>query len=384
MIINKLKGGQMENSTKIWLGIIALAVIVLILIGTLTGNIVKRDKVTVGVILPMTGEVAAIGLNSKAAMELAAKEINENGGINGQELELIFEDGKCNSKDAANAANKLINIDGVDIIIGGMCSGETMSAAPIAESSETVLLSFCSSAPTVTNAGDYVFRVMPSDSYQGKFAAEYAYNELGARKVAVIYPLGDYGVGIKNAFTKNFEALGGEIVIEQGVEQTTKDLRTPLTKIKAENPDVIYFVAYADAAIIGLKQIKELGIKAQILGGDAWDDPKIIEEAKDSAEGVRYVMPYAPLNLNFKKGMKEMTNSEEITLCSPNGYDAVNLLAKIIAEVGTDSNAVKDALYQVEGYKGVSGTITIDENGDLEDATYQVKEIRNGKAEQIK
>jgi len=374
----------METSTKIWAGIIIVGVVILLLIANYSGNVVKKDKITIGCIVPLSGDLAVLGQNVKPAMELAVEKINAEGGINGKELEIIFEDEKCNSKEAVNAANKLINVDGVPVIIGPTCSASTMAIAPIAENAKVVVFSTGSSAPTITNAGDYIFRDYPTDTFQGKFAAEYAYNELGARKVAVMYTLGDYGVGINNNFIKNFEKLGGKVVYDEGFDQSTKDLRTQLTKIKSAKPDLIYFVSYTEAGIIGLKQIKELGIKAKILGGDAWDDPKILEEAGKAAEGIMYTIPaMSGINEEFKQEMKEKTGSEEITVSTPNSYDAVMIIAEIMRKVGTNTEKIKDALYQVKDYEGVSGKITIDENGDLADAEYEIKIVRNGRAEII-
>ena len=246
--------------------ILILAVLSLIFI-IACGN---KENIKIGFIGPLSGDVASMGQSAKAAVELAVEEINSNGGVSGRPLEVIYEDGKCEPKDSTSAANKLVNIDGVAVIIGGLCSGETLAAAPIAEIGKTVLLSYCSSNPKITEAGDYIFRDYPSDAFQGKVAAEKIYNELNAKNVAILYCLGDWCVGIKDVFKKRFGELGGSITIEEGYEQDARDLRTQITKIKDSKPDLIYFLGYTEASIVGLKQLKEMGVEIPKFGGDAW------------------------------------------------------------------------------------------------------------------
>jgi len=339
------------------------------------------DTIKIGFIGPLTGEAGNLGENAKMAVEIAVAEINEAGGINGRDLEVIYEDGQCLGKEASSAANKLINVDKVSAILGGACSGETLAFAPVAEEAKITTLSYCSSAPSVTDAGDYIFRNYPSDLFQGSFAAEYATNDLNAKKIGVLYVNGDWGQGIKDVFVNKFQELGGEIILEEGYDQQSRDLRTQLTKIKSVNPDVVYFLGYTEASIPGLKQVSELGINVPLLGGDAWADPKIFEEAGEAAEGIRFVVPFAPLNDDFIAKMKEKVGSDEIGLCSPSAYDGIKILAQVMEKVGDDSTAIKDELYKTTYVGGVSGdSISFDENGDLKSASYVVKVVKDGVA----
>ncbi len=337
----------------------------------------NKENIKIGFIGPLTGDVAIIGNAAKVATELAVEEINQEGGINGRMIEVIFEDGKCGPKDSAVGANKLVNIDKVSVIVGGGCSSETLAAAPIAEESRVPLISYCSSNPKITEAGDYIFRVYPSDTFQGKVAAEIAFKDLGSKKAAILYCLSDYCMGIKDVFKKNF---GGEIVAEEGYEQSSRDLRTQIAKIKDANPDLIYFSGYTEATIVGLKQIKELGIDVPLLGGDSWDDPKTWESVGEAGEGARYLTAYSPENDAFKIKIIGRTGSNEIPVCGPQSYDIVYLVANILKKVGTEGEKIKDELYKIKDYNGVSGVITIDKNGDLEGGSYITKIVKNGKA----
>lgn len=336
-----------------------------------------EKTIQLGWLGPLTGDAASTGRDALIASEMAVEEINTTGGLNGRKIELIVEDGGCDAKTASQAGSKLINIDKVPVIIGGKCSGETMSIAPMAEENHVVLFSGCSTAQSITYAGDYVFRSAPSDAFQGKFSAEYAYKKLGKRKTAILAVLGDFGSGIKESFAQKFEQLGGQIVLVQDYAQDSRDLRAELTKIKSTDADLIYFIGYTASTISGLKQAQELGISLPFLGGDSWDDAKIHEN--DFAEGIMYAVTTSNVSEAWKDKLEE--KGAHATVCAPGAYNNVKIIADIIKKVGTDPSAIKDELYKIKDYQGVNGMITIDENGDLERAQYSVKIVKNGKSE---
>lgn len=336
-----------------------------------------KGATKIGSILPLTGDTAEIGLRAQEAVNFALEEINAAGGVNGARMEVIFEDGRCNSKSAADAANKLVNLDKVQLIIGGLCSGETLAAAPIAEQNKVVMLSPCSSAPKVSDAGDYIFRDYPSDTFQGSFGAEYVYNKLGIKKVAILHTIGDWGNGIKDTFKKRFLELGGQIVAEESFEQDATDMKTQLTKIKAANPQLVYMPAYTQGAALILKQAKELGINAKFLDGDAGDDPNIIKLAGDAAEGFRATVA-APGSATFAQRFGQKFGHEPI-VCTTYSYDAAKIAAEVLKKAGNDGTKIKNELYKVKNYAGETGSISFDRNGDRTTAEYIIKEVRNGK-----
>lgn len=380
---NNGKGGG-AGKAILWVVVIALVVGGFVLYGS-KGEKASKEPIKIGFIGPLTGDAANIGQNAKAAVEIAVSEVNATGGINGRTLEVIYEDGKCNGKDASNAASKLINVDKVPVIFGGACSGETSSFTGAAEQAKVAVLSYCSSAPAITQAGDYIFRDYPSDLYQGAFGADYIYTKLGKKKVAVLFVKSDWGVGIKDVFIENFKKLGGTIVAEEGYEQTARDLRSNLTKIKAANPETVYFLGYTEASIPGIKQAKELGLKAALFGGDAWDDSKIWTEVGTAGEGAMYSVVSALLNEKFKTDMKAKVGSDEIAVCTPTAYDGLKILAGVLGKVEANGEAIKNELYKTVYAGGVSSAeIRFDQNGDLVGANFVVKTVKDGKAEATK
>lgn len=367
------------------ISIALLGVLVLVLLGTGCVDQAQNGTTTpvkLGWLGPLTGDVSSVGTADKDGMALAVKEINAAGGINGQLIEVVYEDGACDAKIASNAGNKLINIDKVVAIIGGLCTGETMTVAPVAEQNKVIMISPGSTAPSVTNGGDYIFRVVPSDNFQGKYAAEFIYNALGKRKAAVLYGMIDYTEAIAKVFSDEFKKLGGEVVVTDSFLKDSRDLKTQLTKIKDSGADILYFSSYTEAGVIGLKQAQELKIEAQIFGIEAFDDPKF--RTAPGSDGVLYTLPFSPSNDAFKIKYLTETARKDMPVYVSQTYDAMNILADVMKEVGTDPEAIKNALYKVQDYDGVSGKIGFDKNGDMLSADYVIMEMRNGDTSQYK
>ena len=346
----------------------------------------NTTPIKIGFIGPMTGDAAHYGENMQVALNIAATEINNTGGINGRPIELLTEDGQCDTKASLNAANKLINISKVPVIIGGVCSAETLATAPLAENSKIVLISPASTNPQITTAGDYIFRLIPSDTFQGKYVASYAYDKLQKRKVAILFnPDKEWSAGVKEEFKKTFLALGGEIVTEEGTNSTSRDIRAQILKIKQANPELIYFPSMVESGIVGIKQMKELELTTPILGGDVWDDAKIPQSLGAIADGVRYtVVSDKTLPPSFVTEMEKTPQGTDINNYSPRGYDALKIIANIMKKVDDDPEKIKDELYKLKNYRGIADDYSLDENGDVINGTYTIKEFRDGKIVEVK
>jgi len=346
-----------------------------------TKNTIVKEPIKIGFVGPLTGDVSSLGVVVKAAAEVAVNEVNQAGGIQGRKLEMVYENGGCGPKESTLAVNKLINIDKVTAIVGGICSGETLTIAPVTESNKVILLSPASTGIKISSAGDYVFRLIPSDTFQGKFVAEYVTNQLQKKKIAILYNSdSEWSIGIKDVFKQRLQELGGQVVAEEGIPKSSRDLRSSITKIKVADPEIIYFPSHTESGVIGLQQLAELGVKTPILGGDVWDDPTIPQKVGEAANGVRY--PVADNNIlsdNFLQSVKQIVGNDDMNTYAPRAYDAVKILAQIMNEVGTDSEKIKTELYNLQDYHGLADTYNFDKNGDVTDAKYSVKEFQNGK-----
>ncbi len=363
----------MTKSTKIIIGVIVVIIVIAgIWYGLNREPAGEEGPIKIGVIAPLTSNAADIGKSNKVSMEIAVKEINEKGGINGREIQLIIEDSVgCDSKTAVTAMQKLVNIDKV-VAVYSICSGVALSTHSVAEQGKVVHFG-CASNPEVRELGDYMFRIVPADDFAGKVAAKYIKDEFSANRVAVLNCDNDWCVGIKDAFIEAFESLDGEILIEEQIETGATDARTELSKIKDTNPDLVYFSSYAQEAITVFRQAKEIGLDVPFFGGDAWLDQSIPKEAGDTAENKFFTTPAG----NYSEEFEAKVNGD-IAICTVEAYDVIYILADAIEKAGTDSEAIKNELYNLRDYKGESGIIGLDEKGDLIGASFDIKTFKDG------
>jgi len=327
------------------------------------------DEIVIGGIAPLTGDAAVYGKPTQIVSQIAVDKLNEAGGINGKTLRIIWEDGKCSGTDAANAIQKLINIDKVNAVYGGFCSSETLNAAPIAESSKVILFSCASSSPDVTSAGDFVFRNYPSDASQGAVLAKLA-DDLGYEKVGLITEDNDYTVGIDRVFTELFP---GEVVSETYLPDDS-DFRTQLVKLKGAGVDMIFINPQtAPKAELIIKQIQEANIELPLFANDvAIGTPDLIKNYGETVEGmisaeVMYEADdpeYIALTEEYtsRTGEEDMPWDSYASTC----YDGIFVLAEAMNAAGgdADTEAIRDYLYGVEDRQGIAGMLSIDKNGD--------------------
>jgi branched-chain amino acid transport system substrate-binding protein len=369
----------MDNMPKwlVWVfGLIVLAALGWMLFGSQEEN---QEVVKIGFIGALTGDGAPIGEAARNAAMIAIDEINAEGG---QQYEVIYEDGKCSGPTSASAAQKLISVDKVQLIIGGMCSSETLGAAPIAEEAKIVLLSPVSSSPDITKAGDYVFRTFASDATSGTKIAETIWSR-GLKKIAVISEQTDYSLALKNVFEARYKELGGEVLISEGYASATKDFRSQLSKIRATNPEAIYLVPQTPASgEILLAQLNESGLTVPRFSNELVTTPSLLDS------GLSDGIVFAEVNFNTEAPGARMfidKYTSRFGELSPNSppiyaastYDAVYLLTDLITEHGVNPDRIKNALYKVKDRPGTVGKLTIDANGDAL-REYILKQVANG------
>jgi len=370
--------------------IFSLVVILLIICGLIWVSCQKKVEekvVKIGAVLVLTGPNAKAGQSAKQGIEMAVEEINASGGVKSRKIKVIYEDDGGEPQKSVSAVQKLINVDKVLAILGPMWSSCVLAVAPIVESKGVVILSPTASSPKITYAGDYIFRNTYSDAIEGAKTAEFASKELKYGKAGILFINNDYGVGLKDAFKRKFEELGGKIVIDEGYDPKTTDFRTILVKVKERSPEVIYIAGYSEMGQL-LRQMRETGIKIPVLSCIMFEISDIAKVAGKAAEGVIYAYPsYDPekgneITLKFAKKFKEKYG----TLPDPEAafsYDAVKILALAMEKGGFTSEDIKNALYKIKGYNGITGKTSFDENGDVIKPV-GFKRVHNGKYEWLK
>ncbi|MDQ5968881.1 MAG: Receptor family ligand-binding protein [Patescibacteria group bacterium] len=363
---------------------ISLWVVAIIIIATVgyfqIGNKANKDTSTIkiGTSLPLTGEAASYGEGILAAEQLAIKEINDAGGIDGRMLELIAEDDKCDSTGAA-AMQKLVAIDKVVAVAGLLCSSSAGSSVSIAQKAGVPVV-MIASAPKLTQTGDYIFRNYPSDNFQGKFVAEYMFNTLKKTKVAVIYVKNDWGQGTQEVFVSRFKELGGEIVYLDGVSQSATDFRTTLTKMKTFSPEAIYMPVYPTNAGPALKQISDLGINIPVVGGDSFSGAEVTK-IKESNGALYVTVKLASLD-DFQNKVKTVIGKTPNQFSSF-GYDEVKMIARAIKNAdSTDGAKIRNELAKMKFTESISSlNAEFDQNRELKSADYDVFVVKDGKTE---
>lgn len=342
----------------------------------------EKKVVKIGAILPLTGDAAKYGEAAKKGMDLAVEEINGKGGILGKRLEIDYEDSQANASNAVSAFRKLIDIQHIKFVLGPLSSTDVLAVAPIANKDKVIIFTPTASAPQITYAGDYIFRNVMSDLYDGQAMAAYAIKEMRKKTSAIFYINNDFGIGLKNSFKEQFEKMGGKIVLEISFERGEDDYRSQITKIKDTHPDVVFLVGQAEMAEI-LREMKEMGLKLPIVSFSMFEDPDILKVAGDAAEGVVYTYRVFdpngknPAIKHFVEGY-EKKYSTQPDIFAGLSYDATRILALALKKGNFEVERVKEAIYGIKDFPGVVGKTSFDKNGDVK-KSIGIKKIENGK-----
>ena len=343
----------------------------------------ETETIKIGGLAPLTGSLAIYGVTTTNGANLAIDEINKNGGILGKKVEYITLDTKGDSTEAVMAYNKLID-RGVSAIIGEITSKPSLAVAEIAAQDNMPMITPTGTQVDITEAGPSIFRVCFTNPYQGKVLAILAKERLNADTAAImINNSSDYSDGIAKAFIEQADILGIKITTKEGYADGDKDFRAQLTKIAAEQPDVLLVPEYYEQASLIATQAREVGVKAVFIGSDGWDGiTKTLDSSSYNAIENSYFTNHfsmqdtAPKIQNFLKSYKD-TYNEDPSAFSALGYDAVYMVKKAVENAGsTDKEAVVDALKNIE-YDGITGYLTFDEHNNPVKAVTILK-ITNG------
>lgn len=341
---------------------------------------------SIGLIAPQTGDAAAWGIPPAKGAELAIREINRAGGVSGHPLALKVEDDRCDPKTGVSAYRKLV-AEGAKVIIGAVCSNVTLAIAPMAERDGVVLISPASTNPHITNAGDNIFRDVPSDALRGRVFADYLANKLGVHSVALLYIQNDSGIGAADSFSERFLVDGGTIVSRESYPVGASDIRSALLKVRASGAQAIVAISFPQDTAILMKESRELRLTQPFYYlTEAVEDPSVLTAAGAAAEGATYILP-APAEGTAASGFSSAyakAYGELPALYAAEGYDAAKLLAAAMQNTKSeiDVSSIREYLYTVHDYPGASGIITFDHNGDVL-KPFAIKRIVQGEPQLI-
>lgn len=332
------------------------------------------DPIVIGLFAPMSGDNAEYGRTFDRAITIFVDQINAAGGIHGRPIQIVKEDDRAQPAEAANIARRFAADRNIIATIGSFSSTASLAAAPILERAGVVQLSPSSSHPDFTKQGTYMFRNVNTQDIEGPLNAEFVVGRLGAKRIAVIYRQDDWGLTASQSFVKAARSLGAEVVLNEAVIEGTRDFRTLITRLHTLNPDVIYLALfYADAAVFA-QQAKQGGLSVPVVTNSSLHNPQLIALGGDAVEGF-----YVPANFfpgdpdpvvqNFIAAYRARWNEEPDQFAAI-AYDSIAVIAEAIKSIldagrPLTRQAVRDALYALPPYRGVSGIIRFDSEGDV-------------------
>jgi len=342
-------------------------VVVLPLLAGCTHN---TNEIVIGEYDSLTGSDATFGLSSNKGVRMALDEVNAAGGIKGKKVKLITLDDQGKNEEAASATTRLVTQNEVVAIIGGVASGRTKAAAPIAQVHKVPFVSPASTNPDVTKIGDYVFRICFIDPFQGFVMAKFLIENLKLKKVAILRDVkNDYSVGLADVFASEVKKRGGTVVADLSYQAGDIDFKAQLTDIRSENPEAIYIPGYYTEVGLIAMQARQLGIKVPLLGGDGWDSEKLSEIGKEAVNGSYFSNHYTtestdPAVTDFIKKFKAKYNETPDALAAL-GYDAAKILVAAIEKApNLTGKAIRDELAKTKDFPGSTGKITMNEQRD--------------------
>jgi len=351
------------------------------------GSEATTGDIIVGMYGSLTGDGASFGQSSREGTELAVDEINTAGGLlGGRKIKLLVEDDQSKPEEASNAVTKLVTQDKAVAILGEVASRRSLAAAPVCQKYMVPMISPSSTNERVTQVGDYIFRVCFIDPFQGEVLAKFAYNDLKARKVAVLKDIQqDYSVGLTDSIAKHFTALGGQVLDPVSYSTGDADFKAILTQVRSQKPDAVFVTGYYPEAAIIARQARELGMKMPLLGGDGWVGDAL-KNGREALNNSFISNHYSgdnpdPVVQNFVKAYRARFNREPDAIAAL-AYDAVKVLADAITRAkSTNGPLVRDALAKGD-VPGVTGRIKInaqrnvDKPAVIQEVTYANGEVK--------
>jgi branched-chain amino acid transport system substrate-binding protein len=373
--------------------LVALVILVLLASACAAGPAAQQGgaPIKIGAIYNLTGGMASLDVPSANGAKLAAKEINDAGGVLGRKIDLVTYDGKTDAATIGNAATQLVESDKVKTMLGFSDSDMTLAAAPIAAKAGLPFVTSGATSPKLPDAvPTYLYLACFGDNVQAAAAAEYSYNDLKAKTAYLLIDKGmEYTLLLGKYFKERFTELGGQIVLEDTYQGGDKDFSAQITKLKglATPPDILFIASGPDDVGVLVKQFRDAGVDKPIVGGDGYDTPLLIEIAGKGAENV-YFTTHSLMDPQLgtdavKKFMSayqaEYKNPPENAFAAL-GYDTVKLIADSIKRAGSDDpKAILEALGKTKDFPGVTGSITYQPGSRIPQKGVTVILVKDGK-----
>ena len=326
--------------------------------------------VKIGAVISETGAVAPYGNQVTRGIDLALEEVNAAGGFKGAPIQLVYRDDGTNAEQGRQAVEELISTEQVEIIIGAVSSTVTLEIAPICEKKKVLLLSPTSSAPRISEAGEYIYRNYPSDILEGTAMADFA-RKIGVRQVVVLALDNEFGIGLSEVFTRRFESKSRKVLKTFRIaEGDTSSIPAMIEEIAQLNPQAVYLVAYVDLMGDILRQLREAGSEALVMGSGSVID-QLSADAGEAAQHFVYAQPTfdpdseEPVVKAFVEAFRNKYRREP-DIFAAHGYDSMKILHQAMLDTGfAFPDEIRRGLNNLSDYVGAAGRTQFDERGDV-------------------
>ena len=339
------------------------------------------DNIKIGFNVPLTGFAAADGQSALHGAELAVKQVNGSGGVNGSMLELVVYDDQASPKESAPLAVKMITKDGVVAGISGSYSGATRAAATIFAESKVPYISAYAIHPDITRAGDYVFRTSFMGEVQGRAGAKLIGETLGKKRVVMVTLNNDFGKSLAAGFKEQAKNFGVNVVAEYDYSIKDREFGPIISKIKSDKPDAIYASGYFFTAGPMVSQIRAAGLNQPIIGQEGYDSQKFIEIAGKASEGVMITTSLdrdssSPETKDFISGFAKKAGYPA-DMVAASGHTALLVVADALKRAGSnDASALRDAISKTN-LSASTGKISFNALGEVQ-KDVQVQVVKGG------
>jgi branched-chain amino acid transport system substrate-binding protein len=347
------------------------------------------EPIKIGSPYNLTGGYASIDNPAANGSRLAVKELNAAGGVLGRPLEILVEDGKSDIPTITSVAKKLVEEDGVDVMVGLTDTSYMLAAGPVAQEAGIPFLDAGGTAPLIVTVGDYIFMLPFGDNVQAAVAAEYA-GEQGWKTAALLVDQAmDYTKFLAKYFKDRFtmEDIGGQVVSELSYSMGDTDFSGQLTEFVNLDPQPDFLFISANPGEIGtiVRQARDLGLDLPIVGGDGYDTPLLAELGGDAATNIFFtthqgIYDQTPISEAFNAAYEAEYGNPPEAVFAALGYDGIKLMADAIERAGSiDGAAVRDALAATQGFEGVTGTISYEPGSRIPSKSVALIKVEDGK-----
>lgn len=347
----------------------------------------KKQVVTLGALLPLTGKFATYGNYMKQGLEIAYDDAVKNKTIDPVYVKLAIEDVKIDPKLAINAYMKLKSTTNL-VAVFPVTSACTLAIKPLANKDKIVMVNTTAISASIEDKDDYSFSVLSDAKLISKYLAKFA-NKLKKKKAAVVYRDDASGVSIRDEFTKQFEKEGGKVVFSEANKPSSFDFKNSISKLKSVDADMVLVASFGTETAKYMVQAKELNYTNQVMTYETFYSQKALNEAKGNAEGIIFPIPKFDVNdeggsvEKLRSKLKEKYGSDKMVFYTASMYDGISLIFSAIKNKNYSAIKIRDYIDSLKSYEGITGEMKFREDGGIETTLIETT-VKDGKFVKVK